>query len=59
MIFNLLEYPEEADDQVCAISHESHADKTNQGKLAIAYSVPDSLFERRHNARGSREFIVP
>lgn len=47
LIFNLLKYAEETDDEVAAISHKTDPDKTNQDKLAVAYSVPHAAFKAR------------
>lgn len=59
LIFNLLKYAEETDDEVAAISNKTNSNKANQDKLAVAYSISHAAFKPREIAGRSRHFVIP
>jgi len=59
LIFNLLKYAKETDDEVATISNKTDSDKANQDKLAVAYPISHAAFKPRQITGRSRHFIIP
>jgi hypothetical protein len=59
MILDLLKYPEEADNKVDAVNRKADTNKTDKGKLIIAYAVPQLFLSSRYRAWRSWKFVVP
>lgn len=59
MVFHLLEYSEQTDDQVCAVYQETDAHDAYQGQLVIADAVTDASFEGGQSIGWSRQLVIP
>lgn len=44
MVFDPLEYPEQADDKVETVHQETNPDETDQRQLVVANVVPERAF---------------